>query len=133
MSLKRALLDLTSEFRQPEDMNSLQLLAHLHQQREAGQDTRLWEVYLHRKAAVPFASLLFALIGAPLGVRGERGGASRGLGFSVLVIFAYYLVMFLGMAGGQTGWISPMLGAWLPNLAGGAIAGWLIVQADWAR
>jgi lipopolysaccharide export system permease protein len=44
------------------------------------------------KIAVPLAALVFALVGAPLGVRNHRTGAAAGFWLSVVIIFGYMLI-----------------------------------------
>jgi lipopolysaccharide export system permease protein len=76
------------------------------------------EVELQRKIALPFTSLVFAAVGAPLGIRPSRrsSGFGLGLGFSVLIIFAFYVMTsYLEVLGGQGG-LDPVLAAWIPNL-----------------
>jgi lipopolysaccharide export system permease protein len=58
---------------------------------------------------------VFALIGAPIGMRPQRTGAALGFGLSVLIIFGYYLLLFICGALGQTEVLSPILAGWLPN------------------
>ncbi|MGV3721786.1 MAG: LptF/LptG family permease, partial [Actinomycetota bacterium] len=76
------------------------------------------EVDLERKLAVPFAALVFALIGAPLGIRKQRSTTGVGIGLSVLIIIAYYIGMsFLGVLG-QNGKLGATEAAWGCNAAG---------------
>ncbi len=44
------------------------------------------------KLAVPLAALVFALVGAPLGIRNHRTGAAAGFWLSVIIIFAYMML-----------------------------------------
>lgn len=89
----------------------------------------LW-IQFHQKIAIPFASLAFALLGAPLGLKPRRASSSIGLGLSILIIFGYYIAMFFSMAMGETGFFPAWLSAWLPNILGVGIAGYLIQQAS---
>jgi len=73
-------------------------------------------VNYHRRFALPFASFIFTLIGAPLGLKPQRSSSSVGLGMSVIVIFVYYAIMTVSGTLGEGGAISPLLSAWLPNL-----------------
>lgn len=76
------------------------------------------EVELERKLAVPFAALVFALIGAPLGIRKQRSTTGVGIGLSILIIIGYYIGMsFLGVLG-QNGKIGAAEAAWGCNAAG---------------
>jgi lipopolysaccharide export system permease protein len=43
---------------------------------------------------------------------------ATGLGLSVLIIFAYYLLGFMTGSLGMAGLLSPGWAAWLPNLIG---------------
>lgn len=74
-------------------------------------------VELHKRAAIPAACVFFALIGAPLALSSPRASSASGLGYSIIIIFLYYIVMTVGTAMGQNGVLPAMLAAWLPNLA----------------
>ena len=76
------------------------------------------EVDLERKLAVPFAALVFALIGAPLGIRKQRSTAGVGIGLSILIIIAYYIGMSFLSVLGQNGQLTPLQAAWGCNAAG---------------
>ena len=45
-----------------------------------------------------------------------------GFGLTLASIFVYYFCMFMGMAAGQSGVISPLQGAWLPNIVTAVVA-----------
>ncbi len=78
----------------------------------------------HRKFAIPVASVIFAFIAAPLSLQAVRGGRFAGVGFSVVLLFIYYVVMSTARALGSTGVLSAFMAAWAPNLlflAGGCV------------
>ena len=75
-----------------------------------------------------FASLVFVLVGAPMGLKPNRSSSGIGLGVSILVIFIYYILMFVCMAMGQIGAVPAVAAAWLPNLVAGAIGVGLLVR-----
>jgi lipopolysaccharide export system permease protein len=131
IALGEALLSLGRENRLPTEMNAHDLAEHIDRLIATGQSGNTineLKVQWHQKFSVPFASLIFALVGAPLGLRPQRSTSSIGLGLSILVIFAYYILMFLGMAMGQTGALSPLVGAWAPNVLAGAIGVYFLRQ-----
>jgi len=59
-------------------------------------------------------------------MRPQRTTGALGLGVSILIIFAYFVVSFLTQAWGQLGYLSPVLAAWLPNLVTLGIGGVLL-------
>lgn len=131
VALKEALLTLSQEQRAPTEMNIRELAHHVKLLKESGQQggaINELEVQWHQKLSVPFASMVFMMIGAPLGLRPNRSSSSIGLGLSILIIFVYYLIMFMFMAMGQAGHLAPWLAAWMPNLIGAAVGAGLIAQ-----
>ncbi|MCX7970206.1 MAG: LptF/LptG family permease [Negativicutes bacterium] len=84
------------------------------------------EVELYQRVAVPMASLVFAMIGAPLGLQPNRSSSSIGLGLSIVIILVYYAIMMFTTALGQGGTIPPLLAAFTPDLVGMAAGCWLI-------
>jgi len=85
------------------------------------------KVTLQMHYSVPLASLVFCLLGTPLGLRRHRTGSSTGLGLSVIVIFAYYVLLRYCGALAKNGELSPIIGAWLANIL--AVTAGLIMLA----
>ncbi len=52
------------------------------------------------KFTVPFATVLFALLGIPLGLKPARGGQSERFGVAISLFFLYYMLMRLGRDAG---------------------------------
>jgi lipopolysaccharide export system permease protein len=115
--IPRAPLDIAQEQRNPEEMNISELSRRIELLRQAGnlQEVRKLEVRRQQKYALPFVCLVFALIGAPIGMRPQRTGTALGFGLSVLIIFGYYLLSFICGALGQTEVLPPVVAGWLPN------------------
>ncbi|HEU4754028.1 MAG TPA: LptF/LptG family permease, partial [Armatimonadota bacterium] len=76
------------------------------------------EVELERKLAIPFAALVLAMIGAPLGIRRQRSSTGVGIGLSLLIIIIYYVGMSALSALGENGALGPREAAWGCNVAG---------------
>jgi LPS export ABC transporter permease LptG/LPS export ABC transporter permease LptF len=87
-------------------------------------------VDFHRRLALPFACLFFAMVGLPLGVSTSRGGKSMGLVLSFILMLAYYLAFIGGTRVANNAQFSPFLGAWLPNLGFAALAFVLFIRSD---
>ncbi len=77
---------------------------------------RWYLIEFQRRLALPAACLVLALVGIPLGLSSKRGGKSVGFVFTVLLVFAYYLVSLTGVSLARQGRIPPWLGGWLADL-----------------
>jgi lipopolysaccharide export system permease protein len=73
-------------------------------------------VELYLKSSFPFCVLLFALLGATMGITNARAGGFMGFGVALLLTFLYYVTMSLSASLGKSGTLSPLLSAWLHNL-----------------
>jgi lipopolysaccharide export system permease protein len=70
----------------------------------------------HLRIAVPWAALGLALIGLPLGLRPQRTSTGVGLGISLAIILAYYIVLSMMSLLGSQGSLPPALANWIPNI-----------------
>lgn len=113
----------------PSELTISELRASIARKASEGDPARPEQVELHRKFAIPFASVLFAFIGVPLGIRPTRAVRSRGFATSLSVIFVYYLLLTLGESLGARGVLPAALALWLPNLAFSPLALVLFLRA----
>ncbi len=113
--------------RNPDEMTIAELKEFISLKEKMGVEVTDFKIQLNMKMAIPFASLVFALLGAPLGLSPRRASSSIGLGLSILVIFFYYILTFISMAIGELKLITPGMAAWLPNLITGGV-GWYILS-----
>lgn len=122
--------EVLEEQRDPEEMTMGELRRHIEALRAQGQPVQELEVQYHLKLAIPAASFFFILVAAPLGIQSHRSAKSMGFGVSIIIIFAYYCVMTLATALGQSGAISPVLGAWLADILLGIVGAFLVMRAN---
>lgn len=113
----------------PDSRSFRQTLQRILRYRKAGEDTRQMEVELYNKLSLPLASLIFGFVGAPLGIRKQRGTAAAGFALSIVIIFLYWSSAQYLFILGRGGAISPLLASFLPDILG-AIAGAIIL---WKR
>lgn len=75
-----------------------------------------YSVEIYKKYAIPFACVVFVLIGAPLGIMARRGtfgvAASLSLGFFLL----YWACLIGGEKLADRGFIDPWFGMWAANI-----------------
>lgn len=81
-----------------------------------------YELQLHRRLALPFAPLLFALIAVPLGVRRSRSGRAWGALHCALLAFGYYTLLSFSQGMARSESLPPALALWTPNLLLAAVA-----------
>jgi LPS export ABC transporter permease LptF/LPS export ABC transporter permease LptG len=85
-------------------------------------------VQLQRKVAFPFVTLIMTLLAVPFAVTTGRSGAVYGIGAALVLGLTYWTMLSIFGAMGAGGWISPMLGAWAPNILFGAAAVYLLLR-----
>lgn len=69
-----------------------------------------------QKLAIPVATFVIILLGAPLATSSRRGGAAFGVGISLGTTIAYVLLLKVTGAFGAAGILPPIWAAWLPNI-----------------
>lgn len=77
-------------------------------------------VEIHKKISIPFACIVFVLVGAPLGIRARRGGLAAGFLSAGFFLF-YYLCLVGGEQLADRQHLAPWLAMWLPNIALGVL------------
>jgi lipopolysaccharide export system permease protein len=124
--IANAFRDLANETRNPKEMNASELTRHIQKMRDSHQPINSLLVELYQKFSIPFTCMSFAFVGCLLGIRPQRTSGALGLGLSVLIIFAYYVILAVCQALGQTGSLPPIIAAWLPNLITLGVGGVLL-------
>ena len=111
-------LDLSKEMNKnlAKEMNFTKLMKYLTKNDISYKERRAYTIELFDKIALPLTTLVFVLLGVPLAITPPRVRYNRGFLFSILIIFAYYLVLALSISFGEEGSLLPFLAAWLPNI-----------------
>ncbi len=101
------------------EMNLRQLLENA---RRTDVKRRKWRYLLeaHKKFSIPFACLVFVLIGAPLGMRTKKGGLGNGITLSFFMFMLYYIMLIGGEELCERGSLYPSIAMWLPNIVIGS-------------
>lgn len=82
----------------------------------SGGDPKKLLVGREQKLAIPAATLVIMLFGAPLATTVKKGGAAFGVGVSLGSTLVYILLLRLFGAIGIAGGLPPLWAAWTPNL-----------------
>ena len=85
---------------------------------------------IQKKFSIPFACLVFGLIGLALGVSNRRDGKLASFVVGLGVIFIYYVALWMGQSLIRGHVIPPWVGAWAPNILLGALGGLLFLWKD---
>ncbi len=87
-----------------------------------------YEVEIYKKYAIPFACIVFVLVGAPLGIMARRGtfgaGASLSLGFFLL----YWSALIQGERLADRGLMDPLIAMWMANAVIGVLGLYLTIR-----
>jgi lipopolysaccharide export system permease protein len=107
-----------SRFNEAVEKKSItELLAYIKKHTEPhSQERRSLLVDWHMKFSIPFASFVLALLGTPLALQPQRRSNAAGFGLCIIFIILWYAFMGIGTYFAREAVISPVLGAWLPNL-----------------
>jgi lipopolysaccharide export system permease protein len=84
--------------------------------KRVGGDATSYEVELHKRYAIPFTCIVFALIGVPLGIQPHRSGRSYGFILSILILLAYYISLTASEVLAVRKIIPAFFASWIPNL-----------------
>jgi lipopolysaccharide export system permease protein len=79
-----------------------------------------FEVEIQKKFSIPFACVVFILVGGPLGIRTRKGGFAN-MAIAVAFFLIYYLFLIAGEQLADRRLLSPALAMWAPNLFFGVL------------
>lgn len=71
-----------------------------------------YKAELHKRVALPFSAIIFAILGVGLGLSVKRGGFA----LSLIIIIVYFTTFSWGENFAIDGYLSPFLGLWGPNI-----------------
>lgn len=75
-----------------------------------------YRTMMHAKLSAPFAALVMVILGIPFAMRNSRsGGVALGIGASVAIGFAYFVVNAVLLSYGRSGALPPLAAAWGAN------------------
>lgn len=99
--------------RQVETLRLKELLRFIDRNREAGLDTKAYEVDFHSRIAISFIPLVMGLLAIPYSSRPRRqGGLGRDMVICVAWILGYWLLFSLSLSLGRSGSIPPWMSVW---------------------
>ncbi|MFZ5515445.1 MAG: LptF/LptG family permease [Candidatus Zhuqueibacterota bacterium] len=85
-------------------------------------------VEIYKKVSIPFACIVFVLIGAPLGILAKRGNMAIGGGISLIFFIVYWIFLIGGEELADRDMLSPFLSMWLANFIVGGFGVYLLLR-----
>lgn len=83
---------------------------------KTGGEAKELEVEFHKRIAYPFACVIMGMLGLALGSRYVRGSSAINIALSIAFGYGYYIVQASFEAVAMGGILSPLVGAWIPNI-----------------
>lgn len=84
-------------------------------------------VEVHKKYSIPFACIVFVLIGAPLGIMTRKGGMAVGGAISLLFFIIYWSFLIGGEELADRRLLSPFWAMWVANILVGSAGIYLVI------
>jgi len=86
-------------------------------------------VEIYKKISIPFASIVFVLIGAPLGVMARKGNMGVAISMSIGFFLLYWVFLIGGEDLAERKFLTPFLAMWAANIIVGAAGAYLTWRA----
>lgn len=121
--------DLQNSGRAADSLSLSELDHFIKKNKSGGLDTTRYEVDYHGKFSFALAALVMSLIGIPFSVSKTRSGSTAfNVGITIGLAFVYWAFYSSGLTMGRHGALSPVLAAWIPNVAMMAFAVFLMIR-----
>jgi lipopolysaccharide export system permease protein len=120
--------DLVRRELEPEERGFFDLRNYIAKLKAGGNYPRALEVQLHLKVAFPFVTLIMTMLGAPLAARTRRSGFAIAFASALAISFFYYGSIQVAQVLGRQGILSPLLAAWVANIAFAAVGIWILAR-----
>ena len=97
--------------------------------KRGGYEAHRYLTMMYAKISAPFGAFVMVVLGIPFAMRSSRsGGVALGIGASVAIGFAYFIVHAVLMSFGRSGALPPLAAAWGANLMFAAGGAWLAMS-----
>jgi lipopolysaccharide export system permease protein len=98
------------------EMTTVEIFKRMQDKTIKDTDLRELAIEIHKKLAIPVSTVVFCLLGIPLGIRKHRTAKFWGFSIGLVVVLIYYLIRLGGEALAETGQVTPIIGTWAPNI-----------------
>ena len=98
------------------EMTVGELMKRMQDKKIKDTDLRELAIEIQKKLSIPVSTLVFCFLGIPLGIRKHRTAKFWGFSIGLVVVLTYYIIRLGGEALAETGQLTPLIGAWTPNI-----------------
>jgi lipopolysaccharide export LptBFGC system permease protein LptF len=77
---------------------------------------RYLKMEIYKRFSFPFTCIIFVFLAMPFALINIKNPKSWSIFILILVIFCYYMILIMATAFVKKGILSPLIGAWLPNI-----------------
>ena len=88
-----------------------------------------YNVEIHKKYSIPFACIVFVLLGVPLGLSSRNSNTGLAVTMSLIFILVYYFFLIAGEQLADRGQISAWAAMWSPNILLGTLGVYLTYRS----
>ena len=86
-----------------------------------------YEITLHQRTSLPFATYVLTLMGIAVASRKKRGGIGINIAIGLLFVFIYIFAMQIATVAAKNIGFPPLIATWVPNILFG-IAGYIMYK-----
>ncbi|HNZ30755.1 MAG TPA: LPS export ABC transporter permease LptF [Smithellaceae bacterium] len=129
LDLSSNIISLGEEHKRSKDLTIDELLKKMKNPSIDKTTLREMAIELHKKFSIPLSCIFFGLLALPLGIRSHRAVKSRGFAMGIILATLYYLLRIGGEALAETGYLSPEIGVWMPNVIFAVLGIYLFIIA----
>ena len=104
------------------------IMTHKENIKEQKRQRNSYLVEIHKKYSIPFACLVFILMGAPLGIMAKKGGIAVGAGLSVGFFILYWAFLIGGEELADRSYIPAFWAMWSANIFIGIAGIYILIR-----
>lgn len=113
-----------------DDMSYAKLKEYSENLQRGGYKAFRYLTMMHGKLSQPFSAFVMVVLGIPFALRSSRsGGLALGIGASVAIGFAYFVINAVLVSYGRNGTLPPVVAAWGANLLFVSAGAWLAMTS----
>ena len=112
------------------NMNMWELWREIEKEKKLGRLPYRLMIIFQERLVIPFACIIFALIGCPLGIQNRKNSRLSGFGLSILLLLLYYTLLVFGKTIAYGGFMQVWPAMWLPNIIFSLLGAYFLLHLE---